>query len=369
VSAGVQDWAADTVGATVDAQAQAEYALARVGALRGVTLVVGGWVPLLVLLIATPWLVRNGVAAGAVLGSLVYVRQGLQPALHLLVHGLAGGGLRYGITLSRILEVPAPDPQPAADAITPTTVAGAPPLSLHGVTFRYGPAAEPVLADFDLDVTDDDHLVIVGASGIGKSTLAGLMAGTLQPQSGTVRLAGTPTPDVPSAALAAQRVLLPQEAYAFTGTVAANLTYLAPDASDAQLIQAVDALGAGGLLARLGGPGARLDPAAVSAGERQLLALVRAYLSTARLTILDEATCHLDPVAEAQVERAFADRAGALVIIAHRLTSAHRARRILLFDGAHPMLGSHPELLVRSTVYRDLVGQWSEPVRCRTAGD
>jgi ATP-binding cassette subfamily C protein len=187
----------------------------------------------------------------------------------------------------------------------------------------------------------------------------------LRPQAGTVCLAGAPTSGVPGPALAGRRVLLPQEAYVFTGTVGANLRYLAPDRTDEELIAAADTLGAGDLLTRLGGPGARLDPATLSAGERQLVALVRAYLATVRLTILDEATCHLDPVTEARVERAFAGRPGALVVIAHRLTSAGRARRILLFDGARPVLGSHPDLLAGSAAYRDMVGHWAGPVQCR----
>ncbi len=77
------------------------------------------------------------------------------------------------------------------------------------------------------------------------------------------------------------------------------------------------------------------------------------YLSPARLAVLDEATCHLDPAAEAAVERAFAARPGALVVIAHRISSALRARRVLLMDGADPVLGSHDEVLARSALYRD----------------
>jgi ATP-binding cassette subfamily C protein len=109
---------------------------------------------------------------------------------------------------------------------------------------------------------------------------------------------------------------------------------------------------------RVGGLAAAVDPATLSAGERQLVALVRAYLSPAPLVILDEATCHLDPAAEARVERAFAERPGTLVVVAHRISSALRARRVLVVDGATPMLGRHDELLVRSATYRDLVGHW-----------
>jgi ATP-binding cassette subfamily C protein len=117
-------------------------------------------------------------------------------------------------------------------------------------------------------------------------------------------------------------------------------------------------LGMRPLVDRLGGYGAELDPAALSAGERQLITLVRAYVSPAWLVILDEASCHLDPTTEAQVEQAFARRAGTLIVIAHRISSALRAEQVLVLDGTEVLHGSHDELLRRSALYRDLVGHW-----------
>ena len=113
------------------------------------------------------------------------------------------------------------------------------------------------------------------------------------------------------------------------------------------------------LCERLGGLHEQLDPAALSAGERQLITLARAYASPAPLVILDEATCHLDPAWEARVEQAFAARPGTLVVIAHRISSAQRARRTLVLDGGRATLGTHDELLARSPLYRDLVGHWT----------
>ena len=92
-----------------------------------------------------------------------------------------------------------------------------------------------------------------------------------------------------------------------------------------------------------------------------LIALTRAYLSSAPLALLDEATCHLDPAAEARAERAFARRGGTLVVVAHRISSALRADRVLVMDGRRTAYGSHGELLERSALYRELVGSWSGP--------
>jgi ATP-binding cassette subfamily C protein len=128
---------------------------------------------------------------------------------------------------------------------------------------------------------------------------------------------------------------------------------------DGELDRAAEALGVRPIVERLGGFDAEVRPELLSAGERQLISVVRSYLSHAPLVVLDEATCHLDPPAEALVEEAFARRPGSLVVIAHRLSSALRARRILLMDGTAMLVGTHEELLAGSALYRDLVGYWT----------
>ncbi|MBQ1075372.1 ABC transporter ATP-binding protein [Micromonospora sp. C31] len=383
VACGAQERVVSDVDRRVTAQADAERTLARMAALRSLSLGVGGWLPVVVLVLAAPWLVRQGLSAGAVLGALVYVTTGLQPALHAVVQGVGGGGLRYAVTLDRILRTsppPGPAPLPHTDApanaaaSAPVAAAsagtgpagdaragsGPPAVALRGLTFRYGPHARPVLADLTLTVAVGDHVAVVGPSGAGKSTLAALVAGLVPPESGTVRLAGVPVAGTAPDALARLRVLVPQEAYVRTGSLGDNLRYLHPDIDDATVLAAAHALGAGPLVARLGGLDAAIDPAALSAGERQLVAAVRAYLAPAPLVILDEATCHLDPTLEATVEHAFARRHGTLMVIAHRISSATRARRVVVFDGDRPLVGTHDELLLRSPTYRELVGHWED---------
>ncbi|MGM7441995.1 ATP-binding cassette domain-containing protein, partial [Streptomyces tunisiensis] len=231
-------------------------------------------------------------------------------------------------------------------------------VELRSVTLSYGVRAEPVLDSLDLCVAPGEHLAVVGPSGIGKSTLTRLVAGTLVPSGGEVRVDGREVTGRPPAELSALRVLVPQEAYVFSGTLSDNLTYLRPGASRADLDAAVDALGLWPLVERLGGLDAPVRPAELSHGERQLVALTRAWVSPAPLLLLDEATCHLDPAAEARAEEALARRPGTLLVVAHRLSSAVRADRVLVLDGTDAVCGTHDEVLDRSPLYRDLTGHW-----------
>jgi ATP-binding cassette subfamily C protein len=359
VACGTESHAAGMVAGPIRDQAAAERAMAWVSALRTLCFAVGGWVPLMTVLVAGPWLVSRGLTAGAILGGLTYVLSGLQSALRNVIAGLGGSGLRFVVTLARILDASAVPDSPERSSEAPAGHE----LVLSGLTFAYGPHAEPVLRGLDLTVPEGDHLAIVGPSGIGKSTLAGLFCGLLTPDSGTVLVGGAPAAALSPAALASVRVLIPQEAYVFAGSVWDNLTYLNADAARSQVCAAVAAVGADELVARLGGTSAPVAPADLSAGERQLIALVRAYLSPASLVVLDEATCHLDPVAERKAEEAFAARAGTLVVIAHRISSALRAKRILVLDGVSAEVGTDADLRSTSPLYRDLIGHWQpEPV-------
>ncbi|MEU6307642.1 ABC transporter ATP-binding protein [Streptomyces chartreusis] len=361
---GAQERTAADVGRLVDAEERAARSLARFGVVRVAALALGGQLPIVLLLATTPWLLRHGVTTGALVGALSYVTQSLLPALHNLLHGLGTSGSRLTVVLRRLAPeggrgagLGPGDESGTAEPPAPT-VARPPALTLSSVTFAYGPTAVPVIEDLDLTLPAGSHLAVVGPSGIGKSTLTALVAGLLEPRCGTVRVAGEP---VRGAGALARRVLIPQEAYVFTGTLAENLAHLRPDpVPEAELLAAAETVGLLPLLEALGGPEGRVDPAALSAGERQLIALTRAHLSHAPLALLDEATCHLDPRAEERAERAFAARpGGTLVVVAHRITSARRADRVLMMDGRDTAYGTHDELVRCSARYRELVGAWT----------
>ncbi|WP_405499068.1 ABC transporter ATP-binding protein [Streptomyces niveus] len=381
VACGAQANAAQRTGRLIDAAERTSRVLARWAALRTVALGVAGQLPVLLLLVATPWLLRQGVTTGALAGALTYLLQALLPALHSMMTALGAAGTRLLVVVDRFQDAtaapvppkgpdPDPDPEKVAEVGSPRgrcpsrTV---PAVEVRAVTHAYGPDSPPVLDQLHLTVRRGEHIAVVGPSGIGKSTLAGVVSGLVAPDHGTVLLGGEPVTGATAQDLADRRVLIPQQAYVFTGSVRDNLLHLRPDATSGELTHAVRVLGAEPLVHRLGGPDAVLDPRGLSHGERQLLALCRAYLSSAPLVLLDEATCHLDPAAEARAERAFAERAftdgartreGALIVVAHRLSSARRADRVLVLDGTTPRFGTHEELLTSSALYRDLFGHW-----------
>ncbi|MGP3683539.1 ATP-binding cassette domain-containing protein [Streptomyces sp. IBSNAI002] len=375
VACGGQAAAEARVEPLIATQERLARTLARWAALRTLALGTAGRLPVIALLAATPWLLGRGITAGTLAGGLTYVVTALLPALNSLMTALGSAGTRLLVVLERFC-----DPLPGAphdDRVTqprapvhsrPPT---APAAELRGVTFAYGPGAAPVLDSLDLVVRRGEHLAVVGPSGIGKSTLTALLAGMLKPGAGTVLLDGAPARPEPGAGGPdPRRTLLPQQAYVFTGTVRENLTHLShlpPHPSpgqggalgDAELGRAVTALGLEELVVRLGGLDGEVTPRQLSRGECQHLALAAAYLSPAPLLLLDEATCHLDPRTEEHVERALADRLGTLVVVAHRVSSAARADRVLVLDGSRAVCGTHAELPARSALYRDLVGEWN----------
>ncbi|MBD0747091.1 ABC transporter ATP-binding protein [Streptomyces sp. CBMA152] len=343
-AAGAEDRVADDVRTLIDAEYRASRSLARWGALRTLAAGVGGRMTVVLLLATAPWLLDHGVTPGAFVGALAYLTQSLIPALGSLTQGLGTSGARLFVVLRR-LRAGGEEVQ-VASPVRPARPGPGEAVRLRGVTFAYGPGAAPVVDRLDLAVPLGGHLAVVGPSGIGKSTLAELMAGVRVPDSGEV-------------ARECARVLVPQQAYVFTDTVRANLAHLCPGEppGDDELLGSCTAVGARALVDCIGGLDATVRPGELSAGERQLIALARAHAAPAPLVLLDEATCHLDPAAEARAERAFSRRPGTtLVVVAHRIGSARRARQVLVLNGAAVEAGTHDELLQQSAFYRELTG-------------
>ncbi|OLR93935.1 hypothetical protein BJP25_16125 [Actinokineospora bangkokensis] len=359
VAVGAAERATRDLAVDVDAHADAVNRIGRVVAGRVAVLALGGRLPLAVLLLTAPQAVSSGVLTpGELLGAATYLIGSLDPVLRALVRVVGDIGLQIGVLLARVQEyarLPA-DPEPQATGSGATGE-----VALRGVDFAYGPASEKILDGVDLTIRPGERLVVVGPSGAGKSTLANLIAGLDTPQRGEVTLGGVPVTGLDRRWPRRSVTLLPQEAYVFSGSVRENLAYLNPDATDAELELACAAVGADELVASRGGLDGRIDsPGELSEGQKQLVTLVRAYASPAEVVVLDEATCHLHPERERRAEDAFAATGRTLVVIAHRISSAMRADRVVLLHGGAVDVGTHLELRTSSPLYADLVGYWNE---------
>lgn len=246
-----------------------------------------------------------------------------------------------------------------ADSPSPVRLANdAASLSIRSVGFRYEGADQPALTDVSLEVEPGELAALVGPSGSGKSTLFALLLRFYEAQSGELLIDGRPLADVALSDLRQRIALVPQEIFLFSGSVADNIRLTRPGAGDEEVRSAAGAAGATEFIERLddgyatqvGERGVRL-----SAGQRQRIAIARAFLRDPQILLLDEATSALDPDSEATVQRAIENllEGRTTIVIAHRLATARRARRIHVLDqGRLVAAGSHEELYETNELYR-----------------
>jgi ATP-binding cassette, subfamily B, bacterial len=261
-----------------------------------------------------------------------------------------------------ILDTPADlvDPGPAGRVLP----AGALDVVFEGVGFAY-PGGPPVLRDIDLAIPAGRRVAVVGETGSGKSTLAKLLTRLMDPSEGRVLLDGVDLREISEVSLRSSVVLVPQEGFLFDDTLAANARYGRLGATDAEIAAAAAEIGLGdwlaglpdGLETRVGQRGESL-----SAGERQLVALLRAQLADPDLLVLDEATSAVDPELETRIGRAL-DRlmsGRTSVTIAHRLSTAEAADEVVVVDrGRIVQRGPHAALVQEAgSVYAGLHASW-----------
>jgi len=239
-------------------------------------------------------------------------------------------------------------------------------IEFSHVSFAY-PDGPTVLSDVDIRIAPRTRVAVVGETGSGKTTFAKLLTRLMDPTDGTVRLSGVPLPEVRCASLRRRVVLVPQDGFLFDTTIAENVRFADPALSDDALLDAFAELGLADWVQSL--PHGLATPVgergeALSVGERQLVALVRAHVADPDLLVLDEATSAVDPATEVRLQRALeaVTRGRTTVAIAHRLSTAQAADEIIVFDrGKIVQRGPHSELVAQTgTVYARLHAAWVE---------
>ena len=236
------------------------------------------------------------------------------------------------------------------------------------VTFAY-PGGPDVLHDVDLTIAARSRVAVVGETGSGKTTFAKLLTRLMDPTSGRVLLGGVPLQEVGFASLRSRVVMVPQDGFLFDTTVAANVRLGRLDATDAEITIAFEDLGLADWLEQL--PYGIHTPVgergeSLSVGERQLVAIARAYVADPDLLVLDEATSAVDPATEVRLQRALDSltRGRTTLAIAHRLSTAEGADEVLVVDGGVVVQrGPHAELVAQDGVYARLHASWAAQTR------
>ncbi|WP_326558314.1 ABC transporter ATP-binding protein [Micromonospora sp. NBC_01796] len=305
---------------------------------------------------------RGELSIGELTAFVLYLNAFFQPVQQLVQLYTSYQQGRAAVSkLRELLQTP-PSVVEAPDAAALPPVGGE--IEFDDVTFGYDPT-RPVLRGISLRIAAGETVACVGPTGAGKSTLAKLVTRLYDPDAGRVLIDGHDLRDVTLASLRRQIGVVPQEPFLFAGSIRDNVAFARPEATDDEVWAAVDAVGLRDLVER--SPQGLATPLhergqSVSSGERQLLALARAFLAQPRVVLLDEATANLDLQSELRVEAALDVllEGRTAILVAHRLSTAARADRIIVIDD-HGIAesGSHRELLTRDGPYARMFATWA----------
>lgn len=364
---GVQGRTAERIDATVDATRVAQ---TKAQAISAFTFSAGeltaAFATGAVIVVGVLLGVDGGITTGQLVGFLFLVTLFVQPvqvATEVLNEAQnAVAGLRRVLG---VLDTPSDVADPESGRALPDGPVG---VRFEGVTFAY-PGGPDVLHDVTLDIAPRTRVAVVGETGSGKTTFAKLLTRLMDPTRGSVLLSGIPLDEVRFDSLRSRVVMVPQDGFLFDTTIAENVRYGRLDATDDDVERAFAALGLTDWLEQL--PDGVRTPVgergdSLSVGERQLVAIARAYVADPDLLVLDEATSAVDPATEVRLQRALDSltRGRTTLAIAHRLSTAEAADEVIVVDaGVVVQRGPHAELVQQDGVYAGLHASWMSQSR------
>ena len=309
-----------------------------------------------VILLGAHYIAQDTLQIGTLLAAIYLLQLVFQPLQELSdVYGMLQSAAAAMVKITSVLDTE-PEIADAPGARRLDRIEGA--LELDHVRFAYG--AEDVLHGIDLSVAPGGCIAMVGISGGGKSTLAKLVARFYDPDHGAVRVDGNDLREVQLRSYRRQLGVVLQDPFLFSGTIADNIRFARPDATDDEVEAAAHAIGVDRVAARFEDGldhVVREGGAGLSAGERQLISIARALVADPRILILDEATSNIDRPTEVLIERAFDTllRGRTSIIIAHRLTTVRRADEILVMErGQITQRGTYDDLVAAEGPFRRL---------------